>query len=84
MTAFKNIPPWQDFVKGQDSDMLRMRLAFAAELEKMHAQTLARHSAMKTTEDERKAHERWEQAQTAATKRRKKAEPLMSCPCCAA
>ena len=28
MTAFKNIPPWQDFVNGHDSDMLRMRMAF--------------------------------------------------------
>ena len=28
MTAFKNIPPWHDFLKGRDSDMLRMRLAF--------------------------------------------------------
>ena len=25
MTAFKNLPPWDDFQKGQDSDMLRMR-----------------------------------------------------------
>ena len=33
MTAFKNIPPWQDFVKGRDSDMLRMRLAFTAQLD---------------------------------------------------
>ena len=24
MTAFKNIPPWHDFLKGRDSDMLRM------------------------------------------------------------
>ena len=28
MTAFKNMPPWHDFLKGRDSDMLRMRLAF--------------------------------------------------------
>ena len=28
MTAFKNIPPWQDFQKGSESDMLRMRLRF--------------------------------------------------------
>ncbi len=33
MTAFKNIPPWQDFVKGRDSHMLRMRLAFTADLD---------------------------------------------------
>ena len=28
MTAFKNLPPWGDFVKGGDSDMLRMRKGF--------------------------------------------------------
>ena len=28
MTAFKNIPPWQDFQKGSESDMLKMRLRF--------------------------------------------------------
>ena len=27
MTAFKNLPPWQDFVKGRESNMLRMRTA---------------------------------------------------------
>ena len=33
MTAFKNIPPWQDFLKGRESDMLRMRLDFTAQLD---------------------------------------------------
>jgi len=33
MTAFKNIPPWHDFLKGRDSDMLRMRLAFTQMLD---------------------------------------------------
>lgn len=33
MTAFKNIPAWEDFVKGRDSDMLRMRLAFTHKLD---------------------------------------------------
>ena len=28
MTAFKNIPAWQDFQKGIESDMLKMRLRF--------------------------------------------------------
>ena len=28
MTAFKNLPPWEDFLRGRDSDMLRMRLEF--------------------------------------------------------
>ena len=33
MTAFKNIPPWLDFQKGKESDMLRMRLAFTKRLD---------------------------------------------------
>ncbi len=82
MTAFKNIPPWQDFVKGRDSDMLRMRLAFTDKLEKMHVQTLARHSDMKTTEQEQRAHERWLAAQSTSAKRHKKEGPRMPCPCC--
>ena len=39
MTAFKNLPPWNDFVKGRDSDMLRMRSAFTAKLQARHEQT---------------------------------------------
>ena len=37
MTAFKDLPPWSDFVKGQASDMLRMRQAFTQRLEKLQA-----------------------------------------------
>ena len=37
-------PPWGDFVKGRDSDMLRMRIDFTTRLETMHARTFARHS----------------------------------------
>ena len=33
MTAFKNLPPWEDFVKGRNSDMLRMRQAFTEKLD---------------------------------------------------
>ena len=36
MTAFKSIPPWLDFVKGRNSDMLRMRQRFVEKLDKMH------------------------------------------------
>ena len=82
MTAFKNIPPWCDFVKGRDSDMLRMRLAFTAMLEKMHTRTLAKHTAMKTPEDEAAAHERWDAEQAQTAKRRKQEGPLLPCPAC--
>ena len=82
MTAFKNIPPWGDFVKGLESDMLRMRLAFTERLDEMHVKTLARHSWMKTREDENEAHEQWRVAQASSEKRQKKAGPFTPCPCC--
>ena len=82
MTAFKNLPPWHDFLKGHESDMLRMRLAFTRGLDKKHIETLARHSSMKTSEDEQWAHERWRLEQASCTKRRKRVGPLMLCPCC--
>ena len=83
MTAFKNLPAWQDFVRGRESDMLRMRLAFTTEkLDKMHTETLARHSSMKNELDEMTAYEQWCLAQASSGKRQKKAGPSMPCPCC--
>ena len=43
MTAFKNLPPWLDFVKGKESSMLRMRLAFTERLEQMHDRTMKKY-----------------------------------------
>ena len=57
MTAFKNLPPWGDFVKGRDSDMLHMRLDFTRGLEQLHRRTLANDSALKTPELEQAAQE---------------------------
>ncbi len=82
MTAFKNIPPWLDFVAGRESDMLRMRLAFTARLEELHASTLAEHSSMKSSADEQEAFQQWRHAQDSATKRAKKATPLLRCAEC--
>ena len=42
MTALRNLPPWDDFVAGWDSDMLRMRLAFTHNMESMHERTMAK------------------------------------------
>ena len=81
MTAFKNLPPWGDFVKGRDSDMLRMRLDFTRALEQLHRRTLAKHSALKTSELEQAAQEAFRAHQV---KRRKFEGPLMPCPCCQA
>ena len=82
MTAFKNLPPWGDFVKGRDSDMLRMRSDFTKNLERLHQRTLAKHSPMKTPEDEDRAHELWSDAQAQGAKRRKAEPPRMPCPVC--
>ena len=84
MTAFKNLPPWQDFARGRETDMLRMRLAFTEILQGMHQRTLAEHSCMDSVEAEREAHERWDAEQARKPKRRKQQEPLMPCPCCRA
>lgn len=72
----------KDFVEGRKSDMLRMRLTFNELLEAMHSETLARHSSLKTREDENEAHEQWCLAQASHGKRQKKTGPLMPCPCC--
>ena len=84
MTAFKNIPPWQDFLDGRKSDMLRMRWTFTERLESLHTKTLARHSSLQTRQDENQAHEQWRLAQASSAKRQKMAGPLLPCPCCCA
>ena len=70
MTAFKNLPPWNDFVKGKESDMLRMRQAFVDELWKKHRQTMAKHSKYATRMAEERAFDSW--------KARREAEPAIS------
>ena len=81
MTAFKNLPPWSEFVKGRDSDMLRMRKAFTTRLDTLHERTLARHSGMKSSAAEIEAHEKWDALQQEQEAKRRKTEPpRMPCP----
>ena len=82
MTAFKNIPAWNDFVKGKESEMLRSRRAFTERLQKLHERTLAEHSTMGSLEEEEAAQVEWDGEQAQRPKRRKVAGPLMPCPCC--
>ena len=82
MTAFKNLPPWSDFVKGRDSDMLRQRLDFTKRLQDMHKRTLAKHSDMKNADLEAKAHELWNEKQQVRAKRHKVEGPRMPCLVC--
>ena len=84
MTALKNLPPWSDFVKGQESDMLSMRLASTEQLCRMHRRTVARHSAMKIAEQEDAVHEMWSERQAEQAKRRKAEPPRLFCPACEA
>ena len=72
MTAFKNLPPWNDFLKGRQSDMLRMRRAFTRRLEDMHHRTMSTLSATYSAPEQ--------QVQT--SKRRKPEGPRMPCPKC--
>ena len=83
MTAFKNLPPWSDFVKGRDSDMLRMRNAFIDKLWERHRQTLKQHCDMATSADEAAAHDEWDRAKAADTNVMRKEPPRLPCPACA-
>ena len=66
------------------SDMLRMRLEFTKWLTSLHLRTLAKHSDMKTPEDEVRAHEVWSEQQAQKAKRHKKEPHPMVCPACSA
>ena len=59
MTAFKNLPPWEDFQQGQVSDMLRVRQRFTGMLDRMHLKTMREFSQLKTAEAENEAYETW-------------------------
>ena len=85
MTAFKNLPPWNDFVKGRDSDLLRQRKAFVDKMEALHRATLAKYSEMRTADDEQAHFNEWKASQATRPKRRRtKGPPLLGkCPRCA-
>ena len=83
MTAFCNLPPWDDFLRGSRSDLLRMRQEFGERLEGMHRRTMARCSQLSTEEDEDAAYEDWlvEQARR-SNKKRKLEKHGVTCPEC--
>ena len=86
MTAFKHLQPWNDFQKGQDSDMLRRRKRFEEMLERMHTKTMSKYSEFKTAKDENEAHEIWaDHRDRKATRRKVKSQKYcMCCPACSA
>ena len=84
MTAFKNLPPWHDFQKGEESDMLRMRKRFTEMLDRKHTEIMCKHSQFQTAVDENEAYEIWRGRREREPKRRK-VEPQqhrMPCPAC--
>ena len=85
MTAFKNLPPWDDFEKGVDSDMLRMRKRFTEMLERKHTDTMRRFSSYKTVEQENDAYELWRERRDREPKRQKaEVSQVIACPACVA
>ena len=86
MTAFQNLPPLDDFQKGQDSDMLRMRKRFEEMLDRKLRETMRKYSQYKTAEDENEAYEIWRERREREPKRRKvePQQPRMPCSACAA
>ena len=83
MTAFVNLPSWTDFQKGRQSEMLQMRWRFTEKLKRLHRTTMAKHSSMKTEEQEEEANRRWLDERERMPKRPKKAPCHMPCPKCA-
>ena len=71
MTAFKNLPPWEDFQKGQDLNMLRMRKSFTEMLDWKHTETTRNYSQAETAEKENDAYEMWRERRERESKRRK-------------
>ena len=80
MTAFKNIPPWNDFVKGRSSDLLRQRRAFEERLNTMHARTMRKYTNMDSPEAEDAAFEQW--VKSCPPRPQKEEAPQMRCPAC--
>ena len=84
MTAFKNLPPWGDFVKGRESEMLRMRKSLVSRLMTLHQATLAAHSEIKTAEEGQARFSEWKEERAKDPKRRRKeAVVLGKCAECA-
>ena len=84
MTAFKNLPPFEDFRKGQESEMLYQRQVFEAKLKELHRRTLAKHSHIGDEKTEEAEHKKWDAMQAENRKRRKIISCPMPCAACAA
>ena len=82
MTAFKNLPPWNDFAQEAGSSMLQTRQAFLTKLQALHRRTMAKHNTMDSAEAELAAQADWDEEQAHRPKRRKHDDSRRKCPCC--
>ena len=66
--------------------MLRMRLGYTQHLQRLHKQTMAEHSHMKTPVDEDREYDMWHAAQQEARrlKKRRQEPPRITCFACEA
>ena len=62
MTASRNLPLSQHFLRAEDPGMLRTRLEITQWLQEPHKETLAKHSDIKTPEMKDAANEQWQSA----------------------
>ena len=83
-TAFKNLPPWGDFVKGKESDMLRMRRNFTDRLEALHRKTMETYGGLATAGEEASAFRQWQTARASRPTSERPCQQRRSCPACEA
>ncbi len=83
MTAFKSLPPWSDFMKGRESNMLRMRKSFVDDLWRKHRKTMKQHTGMATQKDEDRAFDVWKEQRSDNIEAPAKEAPRCPCPECA-
>ena len=79
-TAFHNLPAWDDFAKGAESEMLRIRLDYTAMLEELHAKSIKHAFRNKKVEEE--AFKQWQGQQKAKHKAQAPAKARCICLGC--
>ena len=80
MTAFDNLPSFQEFQKGLDSEMLRIRLDFTRQLNTWHARGMTK--VFGSAALEQKAFEEWTDSSRQKARARAPAQARCSCPGC--
>ena len=79
-TAFHNLPAWDDFAKGAESEMLRIRLEYTALLEELHAKSVKH--VFRNGKAEEEAFKQWQGAQQGKRRAKAPAKARCTCPGC--